>query len=351
MLKIKAREISLIGLLIYLCGIYLGNEVKTISIIIFILLSIWNIKKIKGNKYAKYQFLFFLYLCVSLIWTHKNLINTSIASLEIITTFAIFYCSIFLFDFIKTENEMNIVIHIILISLVFMIFYLIFKTPVDIWGTFKLGQNIGLNKNDIGMNLAWGCIFCFYFIREKKSKKFIYIILFVLFFSFSLISGSRKALLIIGVGMAAYMILCERNINVIKNIIIAFLFVFIIYCLIMNIPILYELLGERTEKMLSSFFTSSSISIEEDKSIWERAFYRNYAINMSIENPLYTIFGHGLDAFRTRMAEIGYMHVAYSHCNYTEVLVNYGFFGIILYYFFKFKLIFKSFIMKNSIKI
>ena len=65
------------------------------------------------------------------------------------------------------------------------------------------------------------------------------------------------------------------------------------------------------------------------RSVDVREFFRSYAMRMFAEKP---VFGHGAGAFKSTMRLIKYTLVAYSHCNYTELLANEGIFGFVLYY-------------------
>ena len=346
-MKIKYSDIALFGLLIYLCGFYTGNKGEIICFFIFLICSLPSLSITKGNKYAKWQFFFLIYLCISYIWTHKYLLNKTIAKIEIITPIMMLYCVVFLMGFIKKQDDINKIINIFLASLGFLVLYLLVVTPVSVWGTMYLGQDIGLDKNTIGINLAWGSLFCFFYLKTKQGNTKVYILLFLAFSIICMISGSRKGLMILAFGIVAYFILYERNIKVLKNIVLAIIVAFGIWMLIMNVPVLYEQVGERMVVLLKTFNNSSAVSVSVDKSVWERSYYRNYAMKMFSEKPVYMVFGHGLDAFRTRMAEIGYEHVAYSHCNFTELLANYGIIGFLLYYFYKIKLVIKTLFMKD----
>lgn len=350
-MKIKYRDLSLLGLFIYLCAIYLGNTERIIGFGMFILLSLPQFYMKRHNQYAKWQFAFCAYLCLSYLWSHKGLMNTTVATLEILIPISALYCEMFLFAFIQKEEDIRTIVHVFFASLVFLILYLVAVTPLSVWGTMAIGQNVGLHKNSIGLNTAWGSVICFYYIRETVRKKKTYIALFVVFSMVCLVAGSRKALVILLGGIALYYVLCEKNVKLLKNIGIAIGVVLIVWLMVMNIPVLYKQVGERTAKMVETLFRSASVSITEDKSIWERSYYRRYAMQMFMESPLYAIFGHGLDGFRTRMAEIGYYHVAYSHCNYTELLANYGILGFLLYYFIKVKTVVKTFLQKDRPKI
>ena len=346
-LRISKRALIIPGLCTYMCGMYLGNTAKIISFIALVILTLPSIKLSKENQYAKHQLLFWAFLCLSFLWTHKELLNRTIMTLEILNAGATLYMSVLLYSYVNNKEDLLRLIHVLFISLIFLSVYLIIKTPVNYWGTYYIGQNIGINKNDIGMNFAWGSIFCFYCIRERIGNR-INLFLFVLFVSLSLIAGSRKGVMILALGIIMYLVLCEKNIKALRNIGIAIVFLIIGYLFIVNVPVLNNLLGDRLQTMIKNWNSSSTISILEDKSIWERSYYRTYAWNMFLENPFSILFGHGLDAFRTRMAEIGYNHVAYSHCNYVELLANMGVIGFAAYYVFKFRLAISAFLQRDK---
>lgn len=353
-LTISKRDISRLGLLIFLCGSYLSNVASVICFFIFVALSFTTIIRRKIghlNRYSKWCGLFGVYVCISFLWAHKDLMNTTIGTLEIVSVIATFYCSLYVFKFIQNESDFFQLINVLILSLIFLVAYLLVVTPSGVWGTFSLGQNVGINKNTVGMNLAYGGIICFYYLKERTQNKVFNTVIFITFSVLALLAGSRKGLLILIGGIVLYYILCERNAKMARNILMAVGSVILVYFLVMNIPVLYEMVGERTETLLKTFLNSSSVTIEEDKSIWERSYYRQYAMDMFFESPFYTFFGHGLEGFRTRMAEIGYSHVAYSHCNYTELLANFGITGFFIYYFYKVKIVFKSVMIKNRPKV
>ena len=79
-----------------------------------------------------------------------------------------------------------------------------------------------------------------------------------------------------------------------------------------------------------------------DLSVNERSFFRKNAIKLFLHNP---VMGIGINNFAAYMKKIGYSHVAYSHCNFTEILSNLGIFGFIIYYFIYFYIIKKAIIL------
>lgn len=336
---IGKKDIALFGFQIYLCCIYLGNIAKVIGIVIFTLLSFSYLWGKKLGQYTKMLIVFTLYLCLSYIWANKRSMNTTVAALEVIISFSMVYCSWYIYAYVNNENDIKNLIKTIIISLYFLIIYLFMNTPISQWGTFYLGRNIGVHKNEIGMNLAWGSVLAFYYISRGNKNRVFYTITFLFFAGISLISGSRIGVVIMVGCIGAYLILSEHNSRLLRNIGISILLGLAILYSLYNIPVLYNLLGQRMEIMIKTIFRSSSVSQGQDYSIWERSYFRNYALKMYTERGENIIFGHGLDGFRTRMIENGYKEGGYSHCNYTEMLVNYGIIGFLLYYIFKIRML------------
>ncbi|MDO5759414.1 MAG: O-antigen ligase family protein [Bacteroidota bacterium] len=255
--------------------------------------------------------------------------------------------SIFLFSYIKNRDDIKQIFNSIFVSLVFLLLYLIISTPVELWGTFAVGNEQGIHKNTIGLNLAIGSIFSFYYSNHSKHT-FIYRVLSIIFFVFSLLAGSRKVLILIALVSILYAFLTSKNEKLIKRIIgIGLLSIGAIVIIYSN-KLLYDMLGARMINLFDKFLLGVDIGIEEDKSIWERQYYINSAIELWLINPITILIGNGIDGFRTYMGKIGYSHVAYSHCNYIELLCNHGIIGFILYYYNKIRYCITGFRIKNN---
>lgn len=111
--------------------------------------------------------------------------------------------------------------------------------------------------------------------------------------------------------------------------------------MIFNVPMLYNILGNRIEIMLVSFgFKIEGIgsSVSTDK----RMGMISTALKLFTEHPF---FGHGWGAFA---AKSGFG--VYSHSTFTEILVTFGLFGFCLYYSMFFNLLFKLITVKNRTK-
>ena len=93
----------------------------------------------------------------------------------------------------------------------------IIKTPLEQYGSSRLGNVVGLNRNKLGMITASGFLFSLYFVKEIIAKKeilencqrdtkemFIYIFFAIFLLVIALLTGSRKALLLTILGYAFF---------------------------------------------------------------------------------------------------------------------------------------------------
>ena len=342
--KIDYRSLSYIGLLVFLCGQYFGNAEALICFFIFVLFSGHSIRLLKKDSFTKYQFMFTFLVLVSFIWAQKESINTTTTLLVAIGVVETLYLGVYLYSVIDSRAQLLNILNIVLLSLIFLALDLIIRTPLDVWGTHYIGQAIGVHRNDLGMQMAFGGVITFYYLKEKYHIA-LNIILFILFSFIVVISGSRTSFAVWVLIISLYCVFAEKNVKVIKNIGIAIILLGIAFYFIMNNSVLYEMLGKRMLTLVNTLTNSSEVSISVDKSIWERNYFREYAIKMFLNKP---IFGYGLDGFRTEQTSIGFMDVAYSHCNYTEMLCNFGIVGFVIYYLPKIKLLFISIMKKKS---
>ena len=350
MFKIRKSDVPFLGLLIFICGSFSSSGyVQIASLIIFISLSINKIHFTGLDSQSKYQMLFSLFVAISFLWAAKvpQLFTLNIGM--IVSMFGILYTAIFLNSYLKEVKDYKRILNIILISLVYLVLQLFLKVPLSHIIDYSYWDDFGMNKNATGMNLAWGCLICFYIIYNKLSNKLRYKILLVIFFAFVVIASSRKALLILVISIPLYLLLCEKNSKLVRNIFFITLMGGISLYSLFEVPYFYQLIGMKIEDLLLALFKIGG-NATEDGSILERTFFKTYAINMFNENMLTRIFGNGLNSFQSEMFRINYSNVAYSHCNYTELLCNYGIIGFFLYYYYKCRVVLQIFNTKRKNK-
>lgn len=194
-------------------------------------------------------------------------------------------------------------------------------------GAERIGASASGNVDVFGMYLGIMSIFILYaFMLENKK---LYLAVYILQVVFMLLTGSKQALLYIFISY--YMFTMYKNKNRafkhLKILLIAVLFIFLIF----NVPVLYNILGNRIEIMLVSMGFDLE-GVESSVSTDKRMNMVSTAFELFVQKP---ILGHGWGAFA---AKSGFG--VYSHNTYTEILVNFGLFGFCLYYYMFFKLLY-----------
>lgn len=338
MFKIRKSDVPFLGLLIFICGSFSSSGyIQIISLGMFIIMSIEKMNFKCFDTQSKYQLLFSLFVSSSYLWSARVPELFTLNMGMIVAMIGIFYVALFFNSYLKSINDYHKVLNIILVSLIVLLLQLFLKVPLSHIVDYSYWDDFGMNKNATGMNLAWGCFISFYIIYNGISTKFRYKLLLCTFFIFVVISSSRKALLILAMCIPLYLILSEKNSKLVRNIFITLLIGAISLYALFEIPYFYQLIGKKLEDLIIVMLKTSG-GETEDWSIIERTFFKTYALNMFNTNGISMVFGNGLNSFQSEMFRINYSNVAYSHCNYTELLCNYGILGFFFYYYYRIKL-------------
>jgi O-antigen ligase len=214
-------------------------------------------------------------------------------------------------------------IHTLLHGIMFAAFALLVRilvsAPIEQLLSERWGPTVEINANQVGLCLAFGALVALYYgIAEKRYS---YLVLMPIFALSSLFSGSRKAIVLILIGGLLLTVLTRKaTLSSFLELCVLFLILLGIWMLAFKWDPLYKVLGSRIETFLSFFnneeTTDGSTSIRFEM-------IRN-GFNLVLQRPL---FGHGMASFK----EIsGYQF--YSHNNYIEILVSWGFIGFVWYY-------------------
>lgn len=181
----------------------------------------------------------------------------------------------------------------------------------------RLGEEIS-QENTFGMMNATTCMVAFYYLFYRKKYKLFHVIILVLAFVFAMASGSRKALLIVCIGIL-FMTYKMYGIRQVYKVVAIVLVLSVLFVSAMQLPIFetinyrMELLGE-TLSGRSRRISSANLRLEMITDGW-RLFKERILVGFGINN--YQI----VSRFRT-----------YAHNNFVELLVNLGLIGFLLYY-------------------
>ena len=200
-----------------------------------------------------------------------------------------------------------------------LIIRLLISFPISMWGKDRIGDSI-LNANAIGLHLAISAIFAFYLARAVNQKK--YYLFIVLFFIVISLTGSRKAFVMLVMGISlVYYFNSNKLTKKVKSVFFATACTFIVYSMIMTIPSFYEILGFRIEALVEAFIGEGHI----DTSTRLRESMIDIGLLLFKNNPL---LGYGIATYGD-ISGFG----MYSHNNYIELLVGVGLTGTAVYYF------------------
>lgn len=273
--------------------------------------------RIINKKYLVWLITFIFMTIVSSIWAINSKYTHS-AIMYLIFNFLIFFDMLIYCD---EENKVYNIIKIYLIAMIYMCIRLIlFENGSP--GSMYFGNIVGMYFNNIAISLAFGIALSL--LLYFKKKKIIYILTIPLFYYVIYLTGSRKGLLLPIVFFIIFYFLNNRKSikKYINFLVIIMIGISIIYVVLKN--------NEALSLRMSELFESFAGKEVSDYSVNERNFFRSTAMELFLENP---IIGIGINNFAAYMEQIGYSHVAYSHCNYTEILSNLGIIGFCIYYY------------------
>lgn len=278
---------------------------------------------IDGKFYINYYFIFNAIFIAYCYLTYRYM-NFDISSLKMLQTLIYtIIANFFIFNFIVYKNNIEKILKTI-VALAIVIFIIIFFANID---TLTLGRianttyifniAIDLNANTFGMLMAFSLIITVYFLIKYKNN--INYLLIALFLIGSLISGSRKALIICFLGAFLILIIMFKRKRV--SIILFCIFLSLIgFLIITQISFFYDIIGYRFMAIFDFLIQGET----NEGSLTTRVAMINKAIELFKKEP---IFGHGLNSFTL----LGGFNT-YSHNNYVEILVNSGIIGFLLYY-------------------
>ena len=189
----------------------------------------------------------------------------------------------------------------------------------------RLGANENWNANSIGIMTSVSSIIALYFLKisPKKSVKFFYAAAIAFLIFVSLITGSRKAVVILMGGMAAYIFASSKG-KRIRAVFLIALIIILLWYVVMEVPYFYSVIGWRIEAFLSQYTGEGEL----DNSASTRQVLIEAAIDAWRKSP---VFGHGLDCFRY-FGRLATGKDYYAHNNFVELLADLGIVGFVSYY-------------------
>ncbi len=182
--------------------------------------------------------------------------------------------------------------------------------------------------NMLGAYCAFSIIVSLVYIFTSKKHKLLYLLAIVICVPFLMFTGSRKAVLIVVIGLVTFVLTYTRKKGLFKRLLIISLLLGGIVLLIYKIPA-FSIIKEHFEDMLNLFTGQGDL----DKGDENRIKYLELGWKHFLDKPL---FGNGF-------CSSYYYFRTYTHCNYIELLMNNGIVGFVLYYAVHFTIITTAF--------
>lgn len=339
--KISRIEVNLQSffkfvLLVFLCMLYAFYEYRIlVTALFFPIFLYYFISRRKGlSLFFLWNFLFVGLCAMSLIWSY----NSEQTFIEARIMLEIAVISNLLIAFLDSKDKLVSVYKYLVYAGVLYIIRLAFEFPLSSWLAGRLGNDGNFNSNRIGLYLTISALCAFYLAQEKNKK--VFYILFPIFGFVIMLTGSRKAflMLLIGVALLFYLNKVKTISKKVLSIPIVIVILVLGFYLAINVPFLYEILGHRVESMIS-LLTSSESGLDYSSKIRSEMIETGKAL--FVDRPF---MGYGIGSY-SKLSGFG----VYSHNNYIELLVGLGIIGTVLYYSIIIYIIIKLFKVRNLI--
>ncbi len=290
---------------------------KCLMLVFFVFMSIWLLKDNKGRMtipitWSLYiPLVFTLYEFISCSWA----VYPSVALSQMITQVQLTILYAFVYILFRNEDHLDDYLRAIYLAGFLMGAYLLYTYGLtsivsQMLSGVRVGGQIG-NQNTIGMVCARSALIAFLYLITRKNTKYLISIALMTFFAFS--TGSRKAILIIFIGVVALVAL-NYGIKRLAKALAWLLLIAVSAYLVMQLPFM-STAAERLTDMLHGNLDASAIE-------------RNRLIRLGWEGIKENFFfGYGLSNYGTIYPDTGY-----SHNNFIEIMFSLGFFGALIFY-------------------
>lgn len=296
---------------------------------IAILLTFLNV--LRDKVFSRYVLTYILWLIAfstlcfaSSIWAqnyNKTVLSTTISFVQFgcISMCILVYCS--------NIKRIHNVIKYVIVSSMFLCTRFILTVPFADWGLLRtLEQNSIFLSNETAMVMAFAALFLYWYsfinYDTRNHNKTLSIISILIMMLVVVLMGTKKGLVIFGLGsIIMYLLSSEKLVSILKKIIVvSCVFALSIYSML-NVEILYNVMGSRLEMMINGL-----MGLDTDGSTRTRMLFIYNALDIFREHYL---IGIGQDGFRYE----NFHQFTYSHNNYTEILANLGLVGFVTYYY------------------
>ena len=269
--------------------------------------------------------LFAGFIYVSTLLEIPNVVSQDNIIIAVAEAVIVLFC---ILQYVRNEKYLHRLIEIFANAMVVIAIAYYITSPLDTWGTERMGTWLSIWRNSAGYYFGFASLMVLDVYYYKRNKVLLFQFLFLM--TTSLGTGSRKIFLLYGTALIAFVILQPKLIKKAKWIVGAAIVIAVVVLLLFQIPAFRDMYLNRIHLLLQGEDST-------DASTLVRLMLRDYAMNLFKGRP---VFGWGLEGFYIWISGQGAflrtwnMSPTYSHCNFTELLANFGVIGFSLYYLF-----------------
>lgn len=314
---------------IYLISVYFFNsnaEYVAIARIIFLpfagftMLYLLQRKRFYIGKNVMLVYLSCTWILASFFWAH----NQYLAWINVKTMWQIFLLFFLVYNlFCEREDPHEFLLRSLYWAGLALIGYTLYTYGfAEIINMMSKSSNVRLGDeisqaNVFGMQHATTTLVAFYYFLYKKKYKPFHIIILAMSFLMAMSSGSRKAVLIIGIGVL-YLIYKKYGIRQIYKLITVGIVMVFLFIAVIRMPI-FETVRTRMEGAVNVLKGGVGESSAE--------------IRMNMIKDGWTLFKERiLTGYGARNYAVVSRYRTYAHNNFIEILVDFGLIGFTLYY-------------------
>lgn len=285
-----------------------------------------GVLRIQAISYLGYILIFTLFCVTSRIWA----LDSQLAVTKINSLLIIFVSMTVISLNIYPNKNIDQLLKVIMYGCYAVTFYVLIRFGLGgirtLLASSERISNDLLNANTIGMCAAYAIVInMYYFIYVKRRLVDLIMIPAIIILA---ISGSRKAMLIVLLGIIGITILknWEKR-NVVKSIVRVCIAVFaasILIIFLLQLPMFSNVL-DRFENLISLLQGNETRSTSDS---WIRFAYVNLGLELFKQHPF---LGIGI-ANANIYTQMYYGHDHYLHNNYVELLACGGIIGFLIYY-------------------
>lgn len=285
--------------------------------------------KLRLDLYSRWILLFCAYCIVSIFWAENKEWAFYIARTILLNT----ACLLSFFQLCSYDKEwMQRVI--VCLSLFPLLKFSLLFTEYGSDVLFAI-RNYDVSVNTIGMFSGLAFTFSLSCLSDEKlwRYKWLWRISMLLNAFIAVISSSRKAIVLLVLPVCIYYVLSSHGqIKRIRHVLLVLAGLSAGYYLMLNVPLIYRIIGERFQNMLISiggFIIDASTSGRVDRIL--------YGFTWFAGRPL---FGYGIGNYNYLLSLIfRNTEMLVADNNYIDLIVNGGIAGLIIYYSLHFKLL------------